>query len=325
MKSEFSLESFESIYDIWQKLYEDSTTAPIFSSPEWSKVWWQRFGKGDELYLGVVRRDARVLGVAPLQKKGETASFIGSLDVCDYLDFVVRAGNEDTFFRELLDSLKAAGILRLYLATLRPESTVRSSLINIAPKYKWKVECSQEDVTVELDLPPSWDEYLQLLSGKQRHELNRKLRRLNEEGDLDHRTVTDANPSDIATFLRLFRDSRQDKAAFLTEQMESFFRSIARAMAEQNLLRLNILELNNKAVAATMCFDYKDTVYLYNSGYEPDYGWLSVGVVSKALCIRAAIERHKKHFDFLKGDEAYKYHLGGQETPLYRCSLSYAA
>jgi CelD/BcsL family acetyltransferase involved in cellulose biosynthesis len=195
----------------------------------------------------------------------------------------------------------------------------------MAPNQKWQVSCSPEDVTVELNLPSSWEEYLQLLSGKQRHELNRKLRRLNEEGDLNHRTGTDANENDIDTFLRLFRDSRQDKAAFLTPQMESFFRSIARAMAEQKLLRLNILELDKKPMAATMCFDYRDTVYLYNSGYEPDYGWLSVGVISKALCIKDSIERHKKRFDFLKGAEAYKYHLGGQELPLCNCSLSYTA
>jgi CelD/BcsL family acetyltransferase involved in cellulose biosynthesis len=148
---------------------------------------------------------------------------------------------------------------------------------------------------------------------------------LNEEGDLNHRAGTDANENDIAIFLHLFRDSRQDKSAFLTPQMESFFRSIARAMAEQKMLRLNILELDKKPVASTMCFDYRNTVYLYNSGYEPDYGWLSVGVISKALCIKDSIERHKKRFDFLKGAEAYKYHLGGQELPLYKCSLSYAA
>ena len=105
--------------------------------------------------------------------------------------------------------------------------------------------------------------------------------------------------------------------------MESFFRSIAHAMAEQKLLRLNILELDKKPVAATMCFDYRDTVYLYNSGYEPDYSWLSVGVISKALCIKDSIERGRKRFDFLKGAEAYKYQLGGQELPLFKCSLSY--
>jgi CelD/BcsL family acetyltransferase involved in cellulose biosynthesis len=325
MKSQFSLESFDSIYDTWKKLHNNSQIAPIFSSPEWSKVWWQQFGSGSKLHLGSVRQGGKTIGIAPLLVNGNVASFIGGSDVCDYLDFVVAPGSEDSFFRELLDSLKAEGINRLDMAPLRPDSTVRTRLTNMAPNQKWQVSCSPEDVTVELNLPSSWEEYLQLLSGKQRHELNRKLRRLNEEGDLNHRTGTDANENDIDTFLRLFRDSRQDKAAFLTPQMESFFRSIARAMAEQKLLRLNILELDKKPMAATMCFDYRDTVYLYNSGYEPDYGWLSVGVISKALCIKDSIERHKKRFDFLKGAEAYKYHLGGQELPLYNCSLSYTA
>jgi len=325
IKSKFNVDSFDSVYDDWKKLCQASTTAPIFASAEWSKIWWQQFGSGAELHLGAVKQGAKAIGIAPLKINGGVASFIGSSDVCDYLDFVVAPGSEDIFFGKLLDNLKSEGILQLDLAPLRPDSTVRSSLINVARNNKWRVSCDREDVTVELNLPSSWEEYLQLLSGKQRHELNRKLRRLNEEGDLNYGTTSDAKESDIDTFLRLFRESRQDKAAFLTSQMESFFRSIARAMAEQRVLRLNILELDKKPVASTMCFDYRDTVYLYNSGYEPDYGWLSVGVISKALCIKDSIERHKKRFDFLKGDETYKYQLGGQELPLYKCSLSYAA
>jgi len=322
MKYQFALENFDSIYDDWKKLHDKLPAGSIFSSPEWSKTWWQQFGSG-RLYLGVVRQENRVIGVAPLLIKGDTASFIGSVDVCDYLDFVVATGSEDAFYGELLDNLRIDGIPQLELTPLRHESTVQTSLINIAPKHNWKASCSQEDVTVELDLPSSWEGYLQSLSGKQRHELNRKLRRLNEEGDLNYRTSLDANQYDVDIFLQLFRNSRKDKAAFLTPQMESFFRAVAHTMAEQKLLRLAILELDKKPVAATMCFDYKDTVYLYNSGYEPDYGWLSVGVISKALCIKDSIERNKKLFDFLKGDEAYKYHLGGQEQPLFSCSLSY--
>ncbi len=325
MKTELVQAGFESVYDTWKDIYEHSTLAPIFTSPEWSKAWWQQFSLDAKLFILAIKQGGKTMGIAPLKINGNGASFIGNSDVCDYLDFVVVPGSEDVFFSELLDKLKVEKIARLELAPLRPDSTVRTSLINIAPKHKWQVACSQVDVTVELSLPSSWDEYLQLLSGKQRHELNRKLRRLNEEGDLNYRTGTDASPSDIDTFLRLFRESRQDKAAFLTEQMESFFRSIARAMTNQKLLRLNILELDKKAVAATMCFDYRDTVYLYNSGYEPDFGWLSVGVISKALCIKDSIERGKKRFDFLKGDEAYKYQLGGQELPLFQCSLSYTA
>ncbi len=141
---------------------------------------------------------------------------------------------------------------------------------------------------------------------------------------MNYRTSTDANSPDVDVFLRLFRDSRQDKAAFLTPSMESFFRSLASTMAEMKWLRLSILEIDASPVAATLSFDYKNSVSLYNSGYDPQYSWLSVGVLSKALCIKDSIERGRKTFDFLKGDEEYKYHLGGHEVPLYRCSISLA-
>ena len=325
MNSKFTVESFDSIHEEWKKLQDMSPASSIFSSPEWSKIWWQQFGSEAKLYLGTVRHQGEIIGIAPLFVKGGIASLIGGSDVCDYLDFVVEPGSEESFFRGLLDNLKTEGIRRLDLAPLRPDSTVLTSLINIAQNQKWQVSRSQEDVTVELDLPAIWEDYLQSLSGKQRHELKRKLRRLEEEGELNYRHSTEANRNDIDIFLRLFRDSRQDKAAFLTPQMESFFRAVATTMAEQKFLRFNMLELGEKPVAATMCFDYKDTVYLYNSGYDPDYGWLSVGVISKALCIKDSIQRNKKRFDFLKGAEGYKYHLGGHELPLYKCSLSYAA
>jgi len=324
MNYEFTLESFDSIYPYWKEIQHNSPVSSIFSSPEWSKVWWQQFGSGAKIWLGVVRYQGRVIGIAPFLVRNNVASFIGSSDVCDYLDCIVEPSNEEASFRVLLENLVTEKVLQLDLAPLRPDSTVITSLTNMAQELGWHVSCSSEDVSVELDLPTTWEEYLQMLTGKQRHELKRKLRRMSEEGELNHRINTDANRQDIDIFLELFRNSRQDKAAFLTPEIESFFRAATDTMAKQGLLKLNILELNSSPVAATMCFDYKDTVYLYNSGYDPGYGWLSVGLISKALCIKESIDRGRRRFDFLKGGEAYKYHLGGHELPLYRCQLKYA-
>ena len=325
MDWQFTLETFDSLSPQWKKLQQESQASCIFSSPEWSRVWWRRFGSGARLHLGAVRYQERTIGIAPLLIRENVASFIGDSDVCDCLDFVVEPSKEEAFFRTLLDNLVSEGIIRLDMAPLRPDSTVLTSLVNIAQRQGWQVSYSKEDVSVELNLPATWDEYLQILTAKQRHELKRKLRRLDEEGEINYRTSTDATSGDIDIFLRLFRDSRQDKAAFLTPEMESFFRSLANAMAEQKLLRLSILELNTSPVAVTMSFDYKNDMYLYNSGYDPEYSWLSVGVISKALCIKNSIDRGKKRFDFLKGGEAYKYHLGGHESPLYKCSVTFAA
>ena len=141
-------------------------------------------------------------------------------------------------------------------------------------------------------------------------------------GDVNYRTSTDISPEDMELFLDLFRKSRDDKADFLTPDMELFFKSIVNALVEEKLLSINFMELDGVPVAATLCFDYRNCIYLYNSGYSPEFRWLSAGLISKALCINEGISDGKERFDFLKGDEAYKYHLGGQELPLYQCTVS---
>lgn len=324
MNCQLTLESFDSLSPCWERLQDESQVSPIFSTPEWSGLWWQHFGSETNLYLSAVRCQKEIIGVAPLLVKANIASFIGSSDICDYLDFIVKPGKEEVFFTVLLDNLARAGITQLDLSPLRPDSTALIDLVDLAQTQKCQVSCSRQDVSVELHLPATWEEYLQMLTAKQRHELKRKLRRLNEKGETTYRTSTDANPRDVDIFLTLFRNSRQDKAAFLTPKREVFLTSLANITAERKWLRLNIFELNASPVAATMCFDYKDDVYLYNSGYDPEYSQLSIGLISKALCIKDSIERGSKRFDFLKGGEEYKYHLGGHDFPLYRCSIALA-
>ena len=285
------------------------------------EVWWRVFQPEAELYLFVVRQGADIIGIAPLQLKDETASFIGDIDVCDYLDFVIAPGRENDFFGVLIDDLRNKGVNRLDLAHVRPASTVLTSLEGIARSRGYEVICQQEEVSLEMDLPATWDEYLAMLSGKQRHEVRRKLRRLWEEGTVDYRYF-EVRQEEVAEFmgifLKLFALSRKKKADFMTDRRELFFRSLAEAMADIGLLRFGILELDKLPVAMIMGFDYNDSVYLYNSGYDPGYSSLSAGLLSKVLCIKDSIEKGRKKFDFLKGDEAYKYQLGGKEIPLYR-------
>ncbi|MFC1944777.1 GNAT family N-acetyltransferase, partial [Chloroflexota bacterium] len=322
MSYTLTVENPDTLSSSWIKL-QHLRWDHIYVLPCWLEVWWREFGSGAELYLCAVKQRETVIGIAPLLIEAEKASFIGSADVCDYLDFVVAPGREQDFFNILLDSLEQKGISRLDLSCLRPDSTAVANLVAMARNRGYEVSCKTEDVSLELDLPATWEEYLETLTAKQRHELKRKLRRLGEAGDIDYRVVGDSEavPYIIDIFLELFRASRKDKAAFMTAARESFFRSVAKAMAEAGLLRLGILQFNASPVAAVMYFDYRGKVYLYNSGYDTQYSSLGVGLISKALCIKDSIQRRKKSFDFLKGAEAYKYRLGGKEIPIYGCQI----
>lgn len=313
-------ETFASIALAWNELCRRARADSPFVTPGWLAVWWQELGRGGERYLCAVRDGSAVIGIAPLALTENRASFMGSPDICDYQDFVVAPEREWVFFNTLLTSLVEDGIRSLDLLSVRPDSTVLTSLVGIARERGLAISCEAHDVSLELDLPATWDEYIEMLSAKQRHEVRRKLRRLGEAGEIDYDIEGDPRES-MELFLRLFRANREDKAAFMTAQMESFFKSIAETMADT--LRLGVLKIDTLPVATVMCFDYRDVVYLYNSAYDARYDSLSVGAISKALCIQNSIQMGRKRFDFLKGAEVYKYRLGGKEIPLYDCRITF--
>jgi len=316
-------ESFDNLSHFWLKPQTFLNWDSIFILPPWLEVWRKVFGSAADPCLYAVRQNKEIIGLAPILIDGNEACLMGSDDVCDFLDFVVAPGGEANFFNSLLDQLKQEGIRRLNLGLLRPDSTVLTHLIPVAEGRAYDVSCQAEDVSLEMDLPESWDGYLGSLSGKQRHEVRRKLKRFREKGNSKYRIVEGREEvrDTMDLFLRFFRESRRDKTSYLTPKREAFFRAIADAMAGEHLLRIGILDLEDKPVAAIMYFEYNGIVYLYNSGYDPEYGSMGVGLISKILCIKDSTEKGIKKFDFLKGAEVYKYRLGGKEIPLNRCQI----
>ena len=295
-----------------------------FVLPPWLEVWRQSFAPESKVYIPVFKEGETLLGIAPLLLKEDTVSLIGSPNVCDYLDFIPAAGKEREFFTALLDDLRQKGVKTLELNPVRPESAAMSILLELAKQSGYQVSSKQEDVSPELALPGSFDDYLESLSTTQRHEIRRKLRKLEKAGTVNYRIVKE--PAEAQTtleaFFKMFVESRREKSEFLTGDMKSYFQSLVQALSVAGVLRIGVLELDSLPVAMVMCFDYNDIIYLYNCGFDPRYEYLSVGLISKISYIRDSIEKGKKRFDFLKGNEPYKYHLGGKEVPIYNCQIT---
>jgi len=141
-----TLESFYSLTSYWLESRNSSMWTCVFVLPPYLEVWWNAFGFEAELYLGAVRQGENIIGIAPLLLRGEEAFFIGSTDVCDYLDFVIVPGKEVDFFNVLLSDLRARDIRRLDLRPLRPDSTVFTHLIDIARDLKYEVSWTAEEI-----------------------------------------------------------------------------------------------------------------------------------------------------------------------------------
>lgn len=296
----------------------------VFNFPRFMESWWQVFRKESaRLFIRSVWQDDTLLGIAPLKVEGNTASFIGHKDVFDYIDFVCVPGKEKDFFNILLEYCSTSGITNLELGPVRPDAAVLIYLTPVAQENSFNIETLQEDVFVELPLPATWDDYLEGLGGKERHEMRRKIRRLQAAGHIDFQVASDTRSivSVEETFFRLFPLSRGEKGTFMTEAMSRFFHALIQPMTEAGVMRFGTLYLENKVLAMVLCFDYNEVIYLYNSAFDPGTSDLSPGLLCKAFYIQDAIEQGKKTFDFLKGGEAYKYRMGGRETPIYRVKI----
>ncbi len=324
MRHSITQEKLETLTSYWSDEANGLNWNCLFVLPNWLKAWWHVFGERLDLNILAVKKEGELIGIAPLFRVENTVSLIGHADVCDYLDFVLVPGREREFFGALIDHLSEEGISRLDLGPLRPESSVLSELVGLLRKEGRQISCEVEDVSFEIDLPATWGDYLLLLTGKQRHEVRRKLRRMHEAAQITFQVVdhVDAAGAAMDTFMTLFGKNRPDKAAFMDSRMASFFRVLATNMAQVKLLKISILSVDDIPAAAALCFDYRSTMYLYNNGYDDRFARLSVGQLCKVLDIKDSIQRGRKKYDLLKGDEGYKYRMGGKQIPIHRCKIT---
>lgn len=235
-------------------------------------------------------------------------------------------GQEITDFGELAPgtdiatahaSLKLSGVQTVQYDYIRKDSPLFTTLAQLTGA---SVPIEQE-TSPTISLPTSWDAYLESLDRTDRKELKRKFKRLDTVTHSFHvtRTITD---TDFARFIHLHRISDTAKNQFMTEPMKEFFWDLVQLPIPGWSQTLATLTLNNSVSASVLLFENTDQVLMYNSGYDPEQKFYSVGLLLKAWIIKYAIESGKKVVDFLRGNERYKYDLGAKDVTLYRFTFS---
>ncbi len=308
----------------WNALLARSAAPSLFLSWQWQTNWWDAFGEGCRLQLlRVTGSSGRLIAVLPLYAAGaaETWRIVGGVDVSDYLDLIAERGREEEAWKALLDLQGGVWELR----GLRNGSPSLSLLPALAASHGAAVRIEVEECCPALALPGNWEEYLNQLRAKDRHELRRKLRKFEREcpGAVARCYAGEGEVDDAADiFLALHRKSGAGKRRFMNDRMELFFRRICRALARAGWLRLWLLERAGEPLASFICFEYGGEVEVYNSGFDPVHAGRAPGIVLLAHLIRDAIERGIPRFDFLRGEEGYKYAFGSTPVPLYRMEVA---
>jgi len=317
-------EDFDLLAPEWAALHARVPGATPFLHPEWHRTWLRHFGEPTAPVFLSVRREEELIGVVAFDMASGGARELGDHNVRDYAGPLALPGEEAAVASGTFEWLREDLTSAATFWGIPGASPIHDALVASADAGGWLATESPETVCPGVDLARTFEEYVAALSKSDRHELRRKIRHLEGHAETCE-FVSTTDPSEIATgmdtLLALMRRSRGDKEEFLTPTMEAFFREIATTFAALGMLRLSTLRVGGNDVAMTFAFEDDEAVYLYNSGYDPDYAHLAAGLVSKAFALRAAIQAGKKRFDFLRGSEDYKRRLGGIDRELVTLSF----
>jgi len=307
----------------WNSLVKQSIADTPFSRYEYLSEWWKTLGGGEwkqaTLVLVSATENDQLVGIAPLfitEYDGQQAlMLVGSIEISDYLDLIVREDDLPRFLSGLLDFLVSSltdnwSAIDWY--NIPDSSPTLAALKTESERRGWTYQEEVYRPTPYIPLNGSFDEYLSRLEKKQRHEIRRKMRRAAESGRVRFYVVDkDANiEAELEGFFHLMIQD-VNKAMFLRDAMREQMSTTIQAAHEQGYLWLGFLEVDGVNVAASLNFDYKNKLWGYNSGVSRTHMELSPGWVLLAHTIEWCCENGRYEFDFMRGDEEYKYRFGG--------------
>jgi CelD/BcsL family acetyltransferase involved in cellulose biosynthesis len=318
---------FLGLEEEWNSFLYASGLDCVFLTHEWFSSWWECLSGNNSLeVLRFYDDQDHVLGIAPLMTDGLSIRFIASHEVTDYCDFLFRQDNKEKFYLSLLCYFKDnyLDFTKFEFINIRASSPTCTLIPEMASDYGFSHSLRDTEVAPVLSVPSTYKDYIHGLKRKNRHELRRKLKRIERLVGFKVKKITETRhllPA-IESFISLHKKSSPNKQAFwTTEGMTDFFKSVVHRFSKKEWVEMNVLFFEDSLISALINFLYGDEVLFYNVAYDLDYAPFSPGFYLFHASIVEAISRGKSAIDFLRGSEKYKYDFGAKECKIYSLIL----
>ncbi len=309
------IDSFEELEKLFPKI------SGLFQSTSYQRIFVNHFVNKENLYILGIFNNNNCIGYGLFEKQGEAVLFSGMKkvldmqEITDYGDIVVDPEYVTSYqeiWNKIVDWFKNKNIADIQLDYVREDSAT----FNL-----FKNKATEQAIAPYIVLPQTWDLFLEGLERKDRKELKRKIKRL--ETVKYGYIISNASGKDMfEEFIRLHKLSNTDKEQFMTDEMQQFFLDLTTMQNQFWQPCFNFLKIDDARVASILTFENDEKILAYNSGHDPQYNFYSVGLLLHAFTIKRAINEKKKIYDFLRGQERYKFDLGGIPMKLYQVKIN---
>lgn len=308
-------EGLSALREEWDDLLTRSKNAGIFQTWEWVSTTWKYYGRGKKILIACVRDGDRLVGLAPFEITRMYALPLRRLQIIgtgtsDYLDFILDSEHEVAAAEAVLgwlnDSDKRWDLLDLQQF---PEDSPTLGTLGASPVQG---EIVVGEHCPYLPLADTWEEMLPRFGKKTRSNIGyyeRITRR-----DFAEVTIGALGESELDEGMDAFFELHTQRwrkrwlpGMLVGAARQGFHREVARLCLNRGWLRLYGLRLDGVLRAVLYCYAFNGRAYYYLGGFDPTLSKYSIGTVLTGFAIRDSIENGCREFDFLRGDEPYKY------------------
>ena len=306
----------------WERLLATNPTASAFSHRAVHEAWWIGYGaEATDISLAVYDASGALHAYLPLMLRPDGVRYLGATYHIDYATVLIDLSNTEsataateTLVAHLFTDTAALDLRRLRRADHAHE-LLMSALANNGTRA---ATLSVEEPAPSIDLTniTTFDEHLERIDKKDRHEIRRKVRR-GEGAGVTISAKTHA-VDDLAEFIKLHRARWGHHGLFTEDEKgardEKFMRELF-SRAPENLITIAVARnLEFGAFAAGLFLRDATGIRYWNAGGELAARALSPGILLFAHGLQMAISERKQTFDFLRGNESYKYEVGATDV-----------
>ena len=321
-----SSEEWHALAPRWNSLLEASESASVFLTWEWLSSWADCYlCENRTLFILAVNNGDNLEGIAPFYIENgrcgpfslRTVRFLGAPEAgSDYLDVFTRRGREKAVADALYDFLMGAGKSRWDVVHLQDIPADALFLLH----FSNRVQCNGKyaETAFGAYCPTvrcrTEEELETKLSHSRKTKFRQDMRAIQRCQEVVHSVIQGEDVGgSLNEFFRLYRRTTRYSGKDLRPLLDAF---LTRSKGG-GPVQIDFLSVGGQAVAGLLHMKYRNTLAIYLMAVDKEFNpKISLGNLLLGLSIKNSIAEGNTEYDFLKGDESYKFHWanGGRST-----------
>ncbi len=325
-------EQFLHSRELWNQLVRTMRYPSIFCTWEWISTWQSNFIKKQNLFIIFVHNKKKLIGILPLyyyQPVLIQTGFCGKvLQYCgtdplytDHLDIICAEENRNVCIEAIFKYLKKNRVLWDVIRI--PFAADDSSIISYVNKKKPLLSCYcyVRSVAPYLAIEGTFEDYIKKFKKKKRYNIRRERNKLYSELGVEYCSCDNEDvDKQLKTVFELHNKRflhRNIVSTFNNENIEKFYLDFIENTKNSNYVWIRFIKNKERAVSAFFGFYFCDRVFFYQMGHDPEFEKYSLGSTIIYESINEAFQKKCVEYNFLQGDERYKYSWSNKERKLF--------